>query len=134
MEEDHPDSLQEMVQRLCLDTLDRYVFKMNEDQIREDLILGLRRLRNDVRWKEFWRLKASKNKTMGKEEGKVEITDANNISIMSEESSFKEEEMELEGLCTGPSRIESMKQAPCGSANLEKFCHRLESTLLERAR
>eukprot|EP00957_Ditylum_brightwellii_P008957 678015-Ditylum_brightwellii.AAC.1 len=87
-----------------------------------------------MRWKEFWRLKASKSKTIGKEEEKVEITDANNISIMSAESSSKEKEIELEGLCMGLSRTELTKQAPCGSANLEKFFHRLESTLLVKAR
>eukprot|EP00957_Ditylum_brightwellii_P144615 11016801-Ditylum_brightwellii.AAC.1 len=100
----------------------------------EDLILGLRKLRNAVRWKEFWRLKASKTKTMGKEEENIETTDANNISNMSEESSSKEEEIELEGLCTRLSRTESTKQAPCESANLETFFHCLESTLLEEAR
>eukprot|EP00957_Ditylum_brightwellii_P072359 5499434-Ditylum_brightwellii.AAC.1 len=71
---------------------------------------------------------------MGEKKEKVEITDDNNISIMSEESSSKEEEMELEGLCTSLSRLESMKQAPCGAANLEKFFHCLESMLLEKAR
>eukprot|EP00957_Ditylum_brightwellii_P188137 14322586-Ditylum_brightwellii.AAC.1 len=71
---------------------------------------------------------------MGKKEGKVEINDVNNISIMSEDSSSREEEMELEGLCTGLSRKESTKQAPSGSANLEKIFHCLESTLLEKAR
>eukprot|EP00957_Ditylum_brightwellii_P008430 638625-Ditylum_brightwellii.AAC.1 len=70
MKEDCPDSIQEMAQCLCLDTLDRYVFKPSEDQITEDLILGLGRLRNAVRWTEFWRLRASKSKTMGKEEEK----------------------------------------------------------------
>eukprot|EP00957_Ditylum_brightwellii_P167148 12724035-Ditylum_brightwellii.AAC.1 len=81
MEEGHLELLQEMVQCLCMDTLDHYVFKSSEDQMTADLILGLRKLRNAVKWKECWRLKASTSKTMGKEEGKVEITDANNISI-----------------------------------------------------
>eukprot|EP00957_Ditylum_brightwellii_P008958 678016-Ditylum_brightwellii.AAC.1 len=75
MKEDRSESIQEMVQRLCLDTLDHYVFEASEDQITEDVILGLRRLMDAVRWKEFWRLRALKSKTMGKEEEKVEMND-----------------------------------------------------------
>eukprot|EP00957_Ditylum_brightwellii_P192771 14678168-Ditylum_brightwellii.AAC.1 len=71
---------------------------------------------------------------MGKEEEKVEMNDVNNISTMSDDSSSKENEMELEGLCTGLSRKESTKQAPCGSANMEKIFHCLKSTLFEKAK
>eukprot|EP00957_Ditylum_brightwellii_P210382 15364905-Ditylum_brightwellii.AAC.2 len=136
MVENHPDSLQETVQHLCLDTLDHYVFKPSEDQITQDLILGLRKLKNAMRWKEFWRLKASKYKTMGKEEKKVEVNDANNISVISDESTSKKEDvdLDLEGLWMGLSQTESTKQAPCGLAYLEKFFHCIESTLLEKAR
>eukprot|EP00957_Ditylum_brightwellii_P176332 13427037-Ditylum_brightwellii.AAC.1 len=123
-----------MVQRLYLDTLDCYVFKPSEDQTMENLILGLGKLSYAVRWKEFWRLKASKSKPVGKKEDKVDVNDANNISGISDESSSKEEDVDLEGLWKGLSWTESTKQAPCGSANLEKFFHHLESILLEKAR
>eukprot|EP00957_Ditylum_brightwellii_P104276 7942865-Ditylum_brightwellii.AAC.1 len=62
------------------------------------------------------------------------MNDVNNISIMSEDSSSNEDEMELEGLCTGLSRKESMKQVPCGLTNLEKIFHHLESMMLEKAK
>eukprot|EP00957_Ditylum_brightwellii_P137889 10513143-Ditylum_brightwellii.AAC.1 len=55
-----PDSVLEMVQHLCVEMLDKYVSETTVSQITENLLQALKRFKNSVCWKEFWRLKQIK--------------------------------------------------------------------------
>ena len=127
-----PELLLETVQRLCVETLDKYVSKPSVSQITKNLLQALKIFKNSICWKEFWRLNwikesLAKGKKLSIEEGKddLEEVDENDSDTAANESDF-------EGLGMGLRLVERMKHALKGSEDLEHFLHRLETTLLEK--
>ena len=50
-------------------TSDKYVVEPDRKQIQSDLLIGLRRFKNTLRWREFWRIyKQKKRKNMSNPE------------------------------------------------------------------
>eukprot|EP00957_Ditylum_brightwellii_P159392 12133225-Ditylum_brightwellii.AAC.1 len=97
------DSVPETVQRLCVETLDKYV---SEPSIKESL---------------------AKGKKLSIKEGKDDLEE-----VEEEDDDTAIDDTDFEGLGTGLRLVEKVKQAPKGSKDLERFLHRLETTLLEK--
>eukprot|EP00957_Ditylum_brightwellii_P125960 9602849-Ditylum_brightwellii.AAC.1 len=92
--------------------LDKYVSKPSVSQMTENLLQALKRFKNSVCWKEFWRLKQikeslAKGKNLSIEEGKdaleEEDEDDNDTTII---------EADSEGLGMGLRPVEKIKHAP----------------------
>eukprot|EP00957_Ditylum_brightwellii_P002687 207187-Ditylum_brightwellii.AAC.1 len=122
----------ETVQRLCVETSDKYVSEPSVSQITESLLQALKRFKNSVRWKEFWHLKClkeplAKGNKLSNKEGRDDLEeddedgDSTAINITN-----------VKGLGTGLRLVEKVKRDPKGSEDLKRFLHRLETTLLEK--
>ena len=73
MIDDHLGEIPVMVQRLCLETSDKFIFQPSKSQVTEDILISLKKFKNSMRWKEFWRLKALKKDETTNEEEKVRM-------------------------------------------------------------
>eukprot|EP00957_Ditylum_brightwellii_P095959 7310946-Ditylum_brightwellii.AAC.1 len=76
-----PDSIPEMVHRICVETSDKYVSEPIVSQITENLLQGLKQFKNSIRWKEFWHLNwlkelLAKGKKLSIKEGKDDLDKA----------------------------------------------------------
>ena len=49
------ENIREEVQRVCSGTSDRFVPKPSWKYVQSDVLIVMRRFKNMVRWKEFWR-------------------------------------------------------------------------------
>jgi hypothetical protein len=45
------------VRKLVCGTSEKYVLQLSRDDILADLLLGIRRFANDIRWKGYWMIK-----------------------------------------------------------------------------
>eukprot|EP00957_Ditylum_brightwellii_P087759 6682722-Ditylum_brightwellii.AAC.1 len=98
----------------------------------ENLLQALKRFKNSVSWKEFWHLKwikesLAKGKKLSIEESKDDLEE-----VEDDDDDTAVDEANFEGLGTGLRPVEKLKRAPKGSEDLERFLHRLETTLLEK--
>ena len=62
----HPSNMEnlcEEVQRLYSGTSDRFVPETSPKSVQADILIAIRRFRNVVRWKEFWRDQKQSTKT-----------------------------------------------------------------------
>ena len=48
------ESIESVVRSIGRGTLEKYVLEPSKSQRREDLLVGLKRFFNDIRWEEFW--------------------------------------------------------------------------------
>ena len=114
-------SIKEEVQHITRETSEKYIAQPSRRQVLADLLIGLKRFRNVVRWKEFFLLE------------KVKKLKAQNLSPTStiNDFNFDEEEkiVEDEGLNT---KLQSkfIKSAPKGTDGTEAFLRETERTLL----
>ena len=115
--------LSEEVQAITRDTSEKYIIQPSKTQVLGDLLIGLKRFRNAVRWKEFFRLekikKLRKNLSPTSTITDFDFEDA-------EEDNFEPKD---EGLGT---RLKPnfTTSAPRGSDTLETFLRDLERKLL----
>ena len=98
-------------------TSNKYVVEPDRRQIQSDLLIGLRRFKNTLRWKEYWRIKKMKEKANS------EAKDT------TEESQPKTEEDNFSAKLRPKNKI---TQAPKGTEFLEGFLKTLENDLLTR--
>ena len=118
-------NLSNEVLRLCRGTSDKYVPCPTQSDVQADLLLGLRRFKNSVRWKEFWR-NENKRQFSPKGTGKVVFSPSPTVT-------YRNDETQSSGLGTNLKPVERIKNAPRGSEGLELFLRETERTLLEMA-
>ena len=113
----------EEVQAITRDTSEKYIIPPNEKQVLGDLLIGLKRFRNTVRWKEFFRLEKLKKLQRN-------LSPTSTINNFDFEKGGEEEIVpEDEGLWT-KLKPSFTKSAPKGSDELETFLRELERKLL----
>jgi hypothetical protein len=103
------------VLRLSSETLEKYVPAPHKGQILQDLLIGIKRFKNAVRWKWFWMEKARMEKegTLGyKGAGSSELKD-----IIKQNEPIEE----AQGLGTGLKRTSTANSAPTASPQVEVF-------------
>ena len=49
------ENIRKEVQRVCSGTSDRFVPESSRKAVQDDILIAIRRFKNVVRWKEFWR-------------------------------------------------------------------------------
>ena len=57
------ENLREEVQRVCSGTTERFVPEPSQKSVQTDILIAMRRFKNVVRWKEFWRDQKQSTKT-----------------------------------------------------------------------
>ena len=57
------ENLRKEVQRVCSGTLDQLVTELYRKSVQADVLITMRRFKNVVRWKEFWRDQKQSTKT-----------------------------------------------------------------------
>ena len=120
---DNLSYLMDEVQCLVGETSEKFVPQPSRDDIISDLVKGLRRFRDTVRWKDFHRQQQiQKLKRMGIETNHVEIEDSSN-----QDNEYNE------GLQTGLTPTKVNLSAPRATEEVEAFLHELEQTLLDQA-
>ena len=62
------ENLPQEVQRVCSGTSDRFVPEPSRKAVQADILIAIRRLKNVVRWKEFWRDQKQSTKPEANEE------------------------------------------------------------------
>eukprot|EP00957_Ditylum_brightwellii_P152577 11613870-Ditylum_brightwellii.AAC.1 len=108
----HPESVPEMVQHLCVGTLDKYVSKPSVSHITENLLQALKRFKNSIHWKEFWHLKwikesRAKCKKLSIKESKDDLEE-----VKDNDSDTAIKEANFESLGTDLRPVEKLKHAP----------------------
>ena len=99
-------------------TSDKYVVEPDRRQIQGDLLVGLRRFKNTLRWKEYWRIQKNSRRKVSKD----------NEGETSDESESEEETQEEFVVKLKPKH--KVTQAPKGTEALEGFLKTLENELL----
>ena len=108
------ENLCQEVQRVCSGTSDCFVPEPSQKAVKFDILIAIRRFKNVVRWKEFWR--DQKQSTEPKE------------NEIEEKSRFM-----ATGLNIGLNPTFGVKTAKHGSDNLEGFLTAVGKTLLTEA-
>ena len=49
------ENIRKEVQRVCSGTSDQFVLEPSQKAVQADILIAIRRFKNVVRWKEFWR-------------------------------------------------------------------------------
>ena len=57
------ENLREEVQRVCSGTLDQFSPEPSRKSVHADILFAMRRFKNVVGWKEFWRVQKQSTKT-----------------------------------------------------------------------
>jgi hypothetical protein len=118
------DNLSNEVLRLSSETLEKYVPAPHKGQILQDLLFGIKRFKNAVRWKWFWMEKARMEKegTLGnKGTGGTKLKD-----IIEQDEPIEE----IQGLGTGLKRMSTANLAPMASPQVEVFLDEVAERLL----
>ena len=106
------EKISEMVQHLCVETSDKFVFEPTKLSQTENMLHTLKRFRNACRWKEFFRMQRQKKQTIVSNESETETTVDGGTN-----ESLNKDKLD-EGLGTGL-RSSKKKAAPKGSDQLE---------------
>ena len=133
-------SLQEKALNLVNETSEKYVADPSRDAILSDILIGIRRFSNSVRWKECWMLEKQKrmresgstissitNNTKNSEDFEESTTGSNTSSSMSSftpnDDSDDDNYMNRDdgGLQTNLKPVHRIKRAPTGTYKLEAF-------------
>ena len=56
-------NLRDEVERVCSGTSDRFIPETSQKSVQSDIIIAMRRFKNVVMWKEFWRDQKQSTKT-----------------------------------------------------------------------
>ena len=114
--------IMEEVRHITRETSEKYIVQPSKRQVLADLLIGLKRFRNAVRWKEFFFLEKLKKL---KEKNLSPTSTINNFDFNEDE-----EKIEEEGLGTNL-KSNYVKSAPKGSDKTEAFLRDIERTLLQ---
>ena len=109
------ENLLQEVQRVCSGTLDRFIPEPPQKAVQDDILMAIRRFKNVVRWKEFWRDQKQSTKPKANEE-------------IEEESRCM-----ATGLNTGLKTTFGVKIEKHGSDNLKDFLTAVGKTFLKEA-
>jgi GIY-YIG catalytic domain len=123
MLEDDLSSLEDEVQSLVGGTSEKFVPQPSRDDVISDIVNGLRRFKDVVRWKDFHRLQH--------EEKEKRWSINNNIDNLKFE--LNNDDNTSKGLKTGLKATKVNLSAPRASEKVETFLHTLETTLLDQA-
>ena len=106
-------------------TSEKYVAAPNEETVLGDLLIGLKRFRNAVRWKAFFQEREEGTRTNEEEvrENPEEPKPAKTCRVRDLNK----------GLCTNLKPQNRSKMAPIASDNVESFIKEVERTLLTQA-
>jgi len=119
------DALSKEVQRLSSETSEKYVPAPSKGQIQQNLLVGLKRFRNSVRWKFYWLEEERK-----REEGKPYLDGEadSKKEILKPEPRF---DKGSEGLGTGLKKPNTANSVPMASKEVEAFLDDVVHTLLK---
>jgi hypothetical protein len=118
------ENLSNEVLRLSSETSEKYVPAPHKGQVLQDLLIGIKRFKNAVRWKWFWIEKArlENERTLGnKGDGSTEIKEI---------SKQEEPTQEAQGLGTGLKRMSTANSALTASPQVEVFLDEVAERLL----
>ena len=107
------EDLLTLVQRICNGTSDKFVSTPTVESITEDILVGLKRFKNTVRWKDFWQ-KYPSEKKLHKQHDNLKST------IKHHPTGFK----------TNVKNPNHFPKAPKGSNTIKSFLYQLEMELL----
>jgi hypothetical protein len=146
--------LHEMIKRLVCGTSDKFVPQPSKDDILGDLLLGIRRFANDIRWKEFWMLKKAEDAKSVLSAPSPSNNNNNNNNRMFEDTENQCPTLITDTTDTTPCKTflfpnaipdhhkgfgtmlkptEKKSRAPKGSDQLESFIPDMEEHLIELA-
>ena len=74
------ENLRKEVQHVCSGTSDWFVPEPSQKYVQDDILIAIRRFKNVVRWKKFWRNQKQSTKTESNEEDEESIFVATSIS------------------------------------------------------
>ena len=133
MPSDEIYNLRREVLNVTNETLEIFVLAPSKDQNLADLIIGLKRFRNTVRWKWFFQEEKRKKK---------ELTDSppsqnalnrnfsfNDYDTNENENNNPDKEIN-EGLKSGLKPAQTTQNAPIGSPEVEGFLHQVEQKFI----
>ena len=111
------------------ETSDKFVFAPHKDSILADLLIGLKRFRNTVRWK--WFITEEKRRKREKATSPLsQITLSSNSSSSDEDSEKENKKEDEEGLKSGLKSVATVNNAPIGSTEVEAFLKEIEYELI----
>ena len=122
--------LQKSVLRVTNETSDKFVPAPSRNQILSDLLIGLKRFRNVVRWKHFFAEKKRKEEEL-KNSPLSQPAFNNKFSFETEENE-NARQTNPEGLKSGLKPANQTQNAPIGSPETESFLKELEETLIKQ--
>ena len=122
--------LQKSVLRVTNETSDKFVPAPSRNQILSDLLIGLKRFRNVVRWKHFFAEKKRKEEEL-KNSPLSQPAFNNKFSCETEENE-NARQTNPEGLKSGLKPANQTQNAPIGSPKTESFLKELEETLVKQ--
>ena len=108
------ENLRKEIQHVCSGTSDRFVPEPSRKSFQAYIVVAMRRFKNVVRWKEFWR-------------DQIQSTE-NELPEEEEDTGFK-----ATGLSTSLNPTFGLKTKNHGSDNIEGFLTAVEKTLLKEA-
>ena len=118
------ENLSNEVLRLSSETSEKYVPAPHKGQVLQDLLIGIKRFKNTVRWKWFWIEKArlENERTLGNK--------GDGSTKMKEISEQEEPTQEAQGLGTGLKRTSTANSVPTASPQVEVFLDEVAERLL----
>ena len=124
--------LRREVLHVTSETSDKYVLAPNRNQILSDLLIGLKRFRNVVRWKYFFAEKKRIEKEL-KDSPLSQTTYNSKFNFEKDENENTPKLLNQEGINSGLKATNNTQNAPIGSPELEGFLRELERTLITQA-
>ena len=130
---DEINTLKREVLYVTNETSDKFVLAPTKEHVLSDLIIGLKRFRNTVRWKCFFQEeKRKKNELQNSPLSQTTLNDKFNFS---EENDVDDENVNLnineeEGLKSGLTPGKTTQNAPIGSPEVESFLKEVEQQLI----
>ena len=127
-------TLKREVLNVTNETSDKFVFAPTKEQILSDLIIGLKRFRNTVRWKWFFLEEKRKKNEIQNSPLSQNALDSNfsfeNYSDENDENVDPNIKTINEGLKSGLTPEKTIQDAPIGSPEVESFIKEVEQHLI----
>ena len=119
--------IETVAQKVTSETSDEFVPPPNHNKAPSDLFVGLKRFKNQVRWKEFFLKKKENNNCDGDDNDNNNDNKDENKDI----EDFTDAKNNDKGLGSNP-RATKFNPAPCGSTEVKAFLTDVEKTLLKK--
>ena len=125
-------NLEREVLRITSVTSDKFVYAPKKEQVISDLIIGLKRFRNSVRWKWFFQEEKRKKNELKNSLLNKSAYDRDKIFNDNDEENESPTSIRQEGLKSGLAPVKTTQDAPIGSPEVEGFLKEVEIKLIDQ--